>query len=176
MWSTSWVGAVVASLIAVAGTLLGSSSTYWFQQKVAQRAEAASRQERLRAHRLVACSEFAAAVTDLRRGVIAVWFRKGRKDRQDRTGADKDHAVADYYAAQAEADRLGAVALSAKFRLFLLLDDPALRELADDAFRQIDVLLSAADKAEVEMLDARFDAHMAAFVATAANLLAVNDH
>lgn len=170
MWSTSWVSAVVASLVAVVGTLLGSSSTYWFQQRVAQRVEATARQERLRAERLVACSEFAAAVTDLRRGVVAVWFRRGRKDR---VRADKDQAVADYYAAQAEADRLGAVALGAKFRMLLVFDDPGLRELADDAFRQVDAIESAADKAEVEALDARFEAHMSMFMATAAKLLAV---
>lgn len=163
------MSAVVASLIAVAGTLLGSFSTYWFQQKVAQRAEATARQERLRAERLVACSEFAAAVTDLRRGVIAVWFRKGRKDQ---AVADQDRAVADYRAAYTESDRLGAVALAAKFRMLLVLDDPVLRELADDAFRQIDAVRSVTDKAEVEALDARFEAHMSVFVATAAKLLA----
>ena len=94
--------------------------------------------------RLAACSNFAAAVTDLRRGVIAVWFRRGWKDQ---VVADEGHAVVDYRAAHAEADRLGAVALGAKFRMLLLLDDPGLRELADDAFRQVDAILSAADKA-----------------------------
>jgi hypothetical protein len=163
---------VVASLIAVAGTLLGSFSTYWFQQQVAQRAEVATRRERLRESRLVACSEFAAAVTDLRRGELAVWFRRGRKDRATE---DKDRAVAEYHAAQAEADRLGAVALGAKFRLLLLLDDRGLHELADDAFRQIGLLPSAGDKAELEALDARFEAHMASFTTTAASLLTV-DH
>ena len=72
--STAWVSAVVASLIAVAGTLLGASSTYWFQQRAAQRAEITARQERLRQDQLAACSAFAAAVTDLRRALIAVWF------------------------------------------------------------------------------------------------------
>ena len=99
-----------------------------------------------------------------------MWFRRGRKDR---VRADKDQAVADYYAAQAEADRLGAVALGAKFRMLLVFDDPGLRELADDAFRQVDAIESAADKAEVEALDARFEAHMSMFMATAAKLLAV---
>lgn len=166
------MSAVVASLIAVAGTLLGSSSTYWFQQRVARRAELGARQERLRADRLAACSNFAVAVTDLRRGVIAVWFRRGWKDQ---VVADEGHAVVDYRAAHAEADRLGAVALGAKFRMLLLLDDPDLRELADDAFRQVDAILSAADKAEVEVLDAKFESHMSVFVATAANLLAIGE-
>ncbi len=70
---------------------------------------------------------------------------------------------------------LGAVALGAKFRMLLLLDYLDLRELADDAFRQVDAILSAADKAEVEALDAKFESHMSVFVATAANLLAIGE-
>jgi hypothetical protein len=158
-------------MIAVAGTLLGSASTYWFQQRVAQRAEATARQERLRQDRLAACSDFAAAVTDLRRAAIAVWFREGWKDR---AVANKDRSVADYRTAYAESDRLGAVALGAKFRMLLVLDDSGLRELADDAFSQIDAVHSAADKAELEALDAKFEAHMSAFVTTAAKLLAAD--
>jgi hypothetical protein len=150
-------------------------STYQFQQRTAQRAEATARQERLRQDRLTACSGFAAAVTDLRRAVIAVWFRERWKDRtfadQDSAPGDKDSALADYRAAYAEADRLGAVALGAKFRMPLLLDDPGLRELADVAFGQIDDLRSATDKAEVEALDVKFESHMSTFVATSAQLL-----
>ena len=166
--STLWMSAVAGSLIAVAGTLLGSFTTYSFQQRVAQRSEATARQERLRQDRLAACSEFAAAITDLRRAVIAVWFRERRRDR---AVADKDQAVSDYRRAYAESDRLGAVAEGAKFRMLLVLDDPGLRELADSAFREIDALHSAVDKADVEALDVRFEAHMAAFVTTAAQLL-----
>jgi hypothetical protein len=166
---------VVASLIAVAGTLLGSSTTYWFQQRAAQRAEITARQERLRQDRIAACSEFAVAVTDLRRGVIAVWFRQRRRDRafadEDPAVVDKNGVVAEYYTAQAESDRLGAVALGAKFRMLLVLDDPGLRELAEVAFKQIDAVFSAADKAEVEALDVKFEAHMSVFMTTAAQLL-----
>jgi hypothetical protein len=161
------VSAVAASLIAVAGTLLGSFSTYWFQQKAARRSEIDARQGRLRQDRLTACSEFAAAVSNLRSSVIAVWFRKNRKDRQ----AADDEAVADYHMAYAEADRLGAVADTAKFRMLLVIDDPELRELADAALRQVGAVMAARDKAEVEKLDAEFEAHTAVFVATAARLL-----
>ena len=151
----------------MAGTLLGSASTYWFQQKAARRSEIVAWQERLRQDRLTACSEFAAAVSDLRRSVIAVWFRKNRKDRQSAS----DEAADEYHIAFAEADRLGAVAESAKFRMLLVIDDPTLRELADTAFRYVNAVLPAVDKAEVENLDAEFAAHMDVFVATAARLL-----
>lgn len=165
------MSAVVASLIAVAGTLLGSSSTFWFQQKVARRAEVTARGERLRQDRLAACSEFAAAVTDLRNAMIAVWFREGSRDR---SVTDKDRVAADDRIAYAEVDRLGAVALGVRFRLLLVLDDPGVRELTDDVFRQIDAIQSAADKVELETLRAKFEAHMSAFVATAAKLLGVD--
>jgi hypothetical protein len=102
---------VVGSLIAVAGTLLGSFSTYWFQQKVAWRTEATVRQERLRQDQLAACNEFTAAVLDWRCAVLAVWFRK-------------DRDPTDYHRAYAEADRLAAMARGAKFRMLLLIDDP----------------------------------------------------
>lgn len=90
---------------------------------------------------------------------------------KDRTPGDKDRALDDYRAAYAESDRLGAVALGAKFRMLLLLADPGLRELADVALRQIDDLRSAVDKAEVGELDVKFESHMSAFVSTAAQLL-----
>jgi hypothetical protein len=163
MWSTHRVSAVAASLIAVAGTLLGSASTYWFQQKAARRSETVARQERVRQDQLAACSEFAATISDLRRSVIEVRFRKNRKDRQA--------ASDEYHIAYAEADRLGAVAESAKFRMLFVIDDPTLRELADAAFRHVGAVLPARDKAEVEKLDAGFAAHMDVFVATAARLL-----
>ena len=100
--------------------------------------------------------------------MIAVWFGERRRHR---TAADKDQAVDDYRRAYAESDRLGAVAEGAKFRMLLVLDDPGLRELADGAFRQIGALHSVADKADVEALDVKFEAHMSAFVTTAAQLL-----
>lgn len=102
--------------------------------------------------------------------MIAVWFREGWPGR---AVADKDRAVADDRIAYAEVDRFGAVALSAKFRMLLVLDDPGLRELAEDVFRQIDAIQSVVDKAELETLRAKFEVHMSVFVATVANLLGV---
>ena len=47
------MSAVLVSLIAVAGTLLGSLSTYIFQRRTALRAEVVARNERRRQDRLV---------------------------------------------------------------------------------------------------------------------------
>ncbi|WP_440107621.1 hypothetical protein [Streptosporangium sp. H16] len=66
------MSAALGSLIAVLGTLLGSFSTYLFQQRTAIRAEAVAREERLRQEHLAAYSEFASAVTELKRAVVGV--------------------------------------------------------------------------------------------------------
>lgn len=68
--------AVMTSLIAVAGTLLGSLLTYLFQRRTALRTEAAARSERLRQDQLAACAGFAGAITELKRAVMASWFKR----------------------------------------------------------------------------------------------------
>jgi hypothetical protein len=59
------MSAVLVSLIAVAGTLLGSLTTYLSQRQTARHTEATARAERLRQDRRVACGDFIAAVTDV---------------------------------------------------------------------------------------------------------------
>jgi hypothetical protein len=51
--------AVLTGLIAVAGTLLGSLSTYVFQRQTAERAQIYTRDERLWQEQLTSCSAFA---------------------------------------------------------------------------------------------------------------------
>ena len=139
-----------------------SPSTYWFQQKASRRSEIVAWQERLRQDRLTGSRirrRCLRPTAFCNRGLV----RKKRKDRQS--------ASDEYHIAFAEADRLGAVAESAKFRMSLVIDDPALPELADAAFRHVSAMLPVRDKAEVEKLDAEFAAHMDVFVATAARLL-----
>jgi len=127
------VSAVLVSLIAVAGTLLGSFSTYVFQRRTALHAEAAARRERLRQDRLSACGAFAAAVTDVKRAVITAWFRRDARDDEWR-------------AAMTEADRMGAAAEGAQIRMLLLIDDANLRRLADEVSAHIDIIRGAGDK------------------------------
>jgi hypothetical protein len=136
--------AVYASLIAVFGTLLGSLSAYLFQQ----RAAGGARKERLRQDRVAACSEFAAAITNLKTGVVAAWLRR----------ADRD----EYRAALAEADRLGAVAETARFRLLLVSGQ---REpLADASFGCMKTLRSASDLPALKAAEADFEAAVSAFI------------
>ncbi|MEV8631820.1 hypothetical protein AB0395_09200 [Streptosporangium sp. NPDC051023] len=149
------MSAVLGSLIAVLGTLLGSLSTYLFQQRTAARAERVAREERLRQERLTAYSEFAAAVSELKRAVVTAWLR-----RSDQAGLAQ---------ALAEADRLGALAEAARFRLLLVSGQP--EPLADAAFAHMDALRDATDRAELKTREAEFEAAVAAFVTAAAKSL-----
>jgi hypothetical protein len=155
MWSTLAVSAVLGSLIAVLGTLLGSFTTFQFQQRTTARTEAIAREERLRQERLTAYSGFAAAVTELKRAVVTVWLRRSDP-------AEHDQALA-------EADRMGALAESARFRLRLVSGQP--EPLADAAFAHMDSLRSAVDLAELKIREAEFEALVSAFITAAAERL-----
>ncbi|MFC9328780.1 hypothetical protein [Kitasatospora sp. NPDC057015] len=152
------MSAVLGSLIAVLGTLLGSFSTYFYQQRSAARTEAMAREERLRLERLAACSGFAAAVTELKRAVVAAWLRRSDS--------------AELNLALAEADRLGALAETARFRLQLVSGRP--EPLADAAFAHLDVLRDAADLAELKDREAEFAAAVSAFIVASAERLAAS--
>lgn len=156
MWSTHHVSAVYASLIAVFGTLLGSISTYAFQERAAARAQASARQEKLRQERLAACSEFGAAVTKLKSGVVAAWLQQDDLDKQR--------------IALAEADRLGSLAEAAQFRLLLVSGRPG--QLAKAAFDYIETLRGASDLPSLKAAEANFEAKVLAFIADASQRLA----
>lgn len=149
---------ILVSLIAVAGTLLGSLSTYLFQRRTALHTEAAARQERLRQERLVACAEFAAAVTEVKRAVITAWFRRNVKDDEWR-------------AAMTEADRMGAAAESAQIRMLLLIEDENVRRRADELSAYISVVRASADKTELEAREVEFATRQLAFIAAARQLI-----
>jgi hypothetical protein len=77
-WSTSSVNALLAGLIGIAATLLGSLTAYLFQSRIAERVQSFERDERLRYEQVNACSAFASAITELKRGLITLWFYAGR--------------------------------------------------------------------------------------------------
>ena len=153
-----------ASIVAVAGTLLGSAATYIFQRLNAGRAEAFARNEQRRQERLAAYSAFASAITELRTAVIAVWFRQHRAHRD----ADDAHRDADDVAAlRAEANRLGAAADHARFRVQLLSRDPGLVSCADAAFEPIDAIYGAADLPEARVYETRCQEILGQFITAA---------
>ncbi|WP_369243847.1 hypothetical protein [Streptomyces sp. R41] len=149
---------VLASVVAVAGTLIGSLSTYLFQRRTVERAEVMAREERLRQERLAAYGGYAGAVTELKRGVITLWFRRRRSPR------DEDA----YRAAQLESDRLGAAAEAAAFRLHLVADEPVLRQLMDAVSAKISEIRQAEDRQRLIALEAEFEQAVRAFLDAAA--------
>lgn len=141
--------------------MLGSFSGYLFQRRTAERAAIAARNERLWRERLSACSAFAAAATDLKRGVISAWFRRGRMETEPSA----------YHEARAEADQLGAVADAAMFRVRLVADDVELHRSAQAVFQCIDPLWDAPDLAALKSRETEFDTALTAFITAAANVL-----
>jgi hypothetical protein len=153
------MGGIATSLIAVAGTLLGSVSTYLFQRRTAARTEGAAREERLRQERLLACSEFLTAVAELKRAAISAWFRREDKGEEWRS-------------AMVEADRSGAAAESAHARLTLTVGDSSVHGAARELFASITVLREAVDKGDMENRELEYEAKRTAFIDAARTLLA----
>ncbi|MGW3992873.1 hypothetical protein [Amycolatopsis sp. NPDC004772] len=150
------MNAVLASLIAVGGTLAGSGLTYLFGRLTARRAERTAREERLRQERIAACAAFAGSMTELRQKVISLWLLRQR----DPDGTDTR-------AAYTEADRSGAAADHARFALRLLTEDPDLLRLADSAFEPISALRHSAERAALREHEDRLEDILNAFVQAA---------
>lgn len=149
----AWVG----SVIAVAGTLLGSVAGYVFQRVNAGRTERFARDERLREERMAAYSGYAGAITDLRRAVISLWFVRQRTEPGD---PERD-------AAHTEADRFGAATAASRFRMQFIVDDPALVALAAAAAAPVESVHDAADSAHVTEHENRCEEALQTFVAAA---------
>lgn len=126
---------LVTSLVAVGGTLAGSGLTYLFGWFTARRTERVGRAERLRQDRIAAFTTFAGAITALRQAVVTLWF-----SRRDGPAPDE----------QTEADRRGAAADHARFTVRLLVEDPEVLRLADEAFESITAIGGAADLVELK--------------------------
>jgi len=154
------MSALLAGLIGIAATLLGSFTTYLFQSRADGRARSFERGERLRYEQVNACSAFASAMTELKRGLITLWFYHQR-----------DAAGADYLAARIECDQLGASAEAARFRVLLVSGDPGVGKLADAAFAAVGALSSSADRSELRERENHFEAAITVFIHAASGRL-----
>lgn len=152
----------IASVIAVAGTLLGSVATHLFQQSHAARSERFMRTERLRQERIEAYSAFAQAVTELRRGNVSLWFHRRREPNK------ADPALRNSFV---EADRLGAAAAHAQVRVELVADDARLVALASDALITVNAVRDATDRSDVARHEAASDDALRIFISAASNQL-----
>ena len=158
--------AVLTALIGVAATLLGSFTAYYFQSRTEERGRAYERRERRRQEQLDVCSAFAAAVSDLKRAWVDVWFG-GAPNASESEQARKEAAAK----VGAEADRLAAVARIARFRVQMVSGDPELVALADTAYSAAAALLRGSDRAEMRSLESQFEQAVEIFIQTASERL-----
>lgn len=159
-WPATSVNALLAGLTGIAATLLGSFTTYLFQSRTAERARSSERDERLRYERLSACSAFASAMSELKRGLITLWFHH-----------QPDAAGADYLAARIECDRLGASAEAARFRVQLVSGDPEVVMPTGAAFTAAGALSSSPDSNELRERENHLEAAVTMFIHAASGRL-----
>lgn len=152
--------AIWTSVVAVAGTLLGSVITHVFQRSASRRGELFTRSESLRQERTATYSAFAAAVEDYRHGQADRWYRKLE---------DGDGEA--FRAARDEAHRLRTVARQALYRVKLLTEDGEVTLAAERAYRSTWDLSNAADQAERDTGDTEARHAIEAFVSQASPLV-----
>ncbi|MFH8492195.1 hypothetical protein [Streptomyces longisporoflavus] len=148
---------VLASFIAVTGTLLGSIITFTFQRRSSAQAEVFARSRQLRQERLTTYSAYAGAVTALKQGTTALWFRL----QEDADSPETQHAFT-------ECDRLGAATEDAEFRVRLLAEDDTLVALAASAFEAIGPIRRAPTRSELAAREQDLQGALNAFIAAAA--------
>ncbi|MFE2286769.1 hypothetical protein ACFXDJ_21690 [Streptomyces sp. NPDC059443] len=134
--------AIIASAIAVLGTLLGSAVTFAFQQRVADRGHEFTRSEKLRQERLDAYTSYAGALVNFRRTLVHLWFCTY----QEPYGQYEDPA-----AVRARSYDLRSQAQEALFRLQMLTGDEALSTRAQELFSEIGVVHKTESREEFEI-------------------------
>ncbi|WP_433590487.1 hypothetical protein [Nocardia sp. CA-145437] len=151
---------MITALIAVAGTLLGSIVTHYFQRASAEKTARQSFSERLRQDRLNAYNAFAAAAIEYRHHQIERWHRLSQ---------DPDAELN----TRSEAFTKKAALKTEFLRLKLLSDDIRLHRLADEAIEAIrGIQRSGAAASDADEHERRYLAATAAidaFVLYAAN-------
>jgi hypothetical protein len=132
------VSAILTALIAVLGTLLGSTVTHVFQQRTAHRTELLARQERLRRERLEAYSGYAGLLVTFRRAMLHHWFC-----------VHEDVDAEDEVALRNRSFEMRSAAQHALFQTQLITEEEGLSRLAAEAFRQIGKIDRAVDRKDV---------------------------
>ncbi|UKY52200.1 hypothetical protein [Streptomyces inhibens] len=128
--------AVVASVVAVVGTLLGSGITHFFQSRAADRSERFARAERLRQERIDAYCAYAGALLDYRRVVVHRWFVLNEEDRCDEDSPElREEMYKTRYTAQ-----------EAMFRAQMVSDDPEILDRSEEVMSAVTELHWARDR------------------------------
>ncbi|WP_236244346.1 hypothetical protein [Streptomyces sp. CC210A] len=152
--------AIWTSVVAVAGTLLGSVITHTFQRLASRRSEVFTRSEALRQERIATYSAFAAAAEDYRHGQSDRWYRKLE---------DPDGEA--FLRARDEAHRLRTAARQALYRVKLLTDDREVVLAAERAYRCTSEVSHAQEQADRDARDTEAKQAIEAFVSRASLLI-----
>jgi hypothetical protein len=123
------VEAVIASAIAVLGTLLGSGLTHSFQRRTTESTHRFTRDERLRQERLDAYCSYAGVLVDYRRSLVHLWFCRHEVPPPE----DESQVRIRSYDLRARAQE-------ALFRVQMLTDDAALSRTAADTLAEVTAL------------------------------------
>ncbi|MFJ3954459.1 hypothetical protein SLV14_003093 [Streptomyces sp. Je 1-4] len=128
--------AVVASVVAVVGTLLGSGITHVFQSRSADRSERFARAERLRQERIDAYCAYAGALLEYRRVLVHRWFVLHE---DDRCGEDTPELREEVYKTRYSAQE-------AMFRAQMVSDDPEILDRSEQVMAATTELHWARDR------------------------------
>lgn len=127
--------AVVASLVAVGGTLAGAALTFAFSLATARRSQRIARAERLHQELQAACAAFAAAANQMRRCANDRWYRQ-----YENANRDVQLAAADaFYSARTDT-------WASYYRMVLAGADAGLAALAEQAITAANEIVHAPDK------------------------------
>ncbi|MDT0318088.1 hypothetical protein [Streptomyces millisiae] len=131
--------AIIASAIAVLGTLLGSGLTLAFQRRTTDRTHAFTRDERLRQERLDAYATYAGTLLNYRRSLIHLWFCLHEQPPPE-----------DPEAVRPRTYDLRSEAQEALFRVQMLTDDETLSRTAEDVLAAVTELPRTDSRPELD--------------------------
>ncbi|WDM15592.1 hypothetical protein J3S85_31295 [Streptomyces lavenduligriseus] len=151
---------IIASAMAVLGTLLGSALTLAFQRRTTDRNHQFTRRESLRQERLEAYSAYAGALVNYRRCLVHLWFC----EREQPPPEDPDTVRIRAYDLRSQAQE-------ALFRAQMLTDDEGLGQAAEDVLAEITKLSKANSRAESDELRVRTRDLVTGFVGRAKRCL-----
>ncbi|CAL9515877.1 hypothetical protein SUDANB108_03761 [Streptomyces sp. enrichment culture] len=130
---------IIASGIAVLGTLLGSGITLAFQQRTTDRSHQFTRREKVRQERLDAYSAYAGALVNYRRCLVHLWFCEHEQPPPE----DPDTV-------RIRAYDLRSHAQEALFRVQMLTDDETLSRSAENLLADVTALFKTDGRTELD--------------------------
>ncbi|MCI3243158.1 hypothetical protein [Streptomyces spinosisporus] len=135
---------IIASVLAVLGTLLGAGLTLAFQQRATDRSHQFTRDEKVRQERLDAYSAYGGVLINYRRCLIHLWFCEHEQP-----------PLEDPETVRIRAYSLRTSAQEALFKVQILTDDETLSQAADSLLDDVNALAMAESRNELEDLRER---------------------